>query len=294
MQSLQSLKKSINSAENLHSIVGTMKAHASTSIAQFQNAAQASKEYRSVLDMALNIVLSEDEEKIAPQDQKKGTIIHMVFGSDHGLAGRFNERIAAFALNEIPNKEGHLIIIIGQQVLTRLENDFKISDSFHVPQTVDGITPMVQRLLFNIDSVRDEEILEKVILYYNKPTDTTGFTEEIEVLFPIDLEKLAQKTFEWDSRSIPTYLMDRETLFSDLLQQYFFITLYRAFCFSLASENASRLASMESAEKNIEERLVDLDAKYRRERQNSITEEINDVISGFKAIKKSKEEQDSQ
>lgn len=270
-----------------------MKAHASTSITRFQNAAQASKEYRRVLDMALNIVLSKDEEKISPQEEKSGTVIHMVFGSDHGLAGRFNERIAAFALNEIPQDEGQSIVIIGQQVLTRMESNLKISNSFHVPQTVEGITPMVQRLLFKIESVRDEEILKKVILYYNKPIDNTAFREETEVLFPINLEKLAQKPFEWQSRSIPTYMMDRDTLISDLLQQYFFITLYRAFCYSLASENASRLASMESAEKSIEERLDELDSKYRRERQNSITEELNDVISGFKAIKKSKEEKDS-
>ena len=49
---------------------------------------------------------------------------------------------------------------------------------------------------------------------------------------------------------------------------------------------------MQSAEKNIEERLEGLLSEFRRKRQNDITEEINDVISGFKAIKKDKIEED--
>ncbi|HSL93280.1 MAG TPA: F0F1 ATP synthase subunit gamma, partial [Bacillota bacterium] len=71
---------------------------------------------------------------------------------------------------------------------------------------------------------------------------------------------------------------------SHLLQQYFFITLYRAYCYSLAAENASRLASMQNAERNISELKEELRFRYRLERQNTITAEINDVISGFKAI----------
>jgi F-type H+-transporting ATPase subunit gamma len=83
----------------------------------------------------------------------------------------------------------------------------------------------------------------------------------------------------------------KKEIISDLIKQYFFITLYRAFCFSLASENASRLASMQSAEKNIDSRLEALNFLFRRERQNGITEELNDIISGFKAIRNSKEEE---
>jgi F-type H+-transporting ATPase subunit gamma len=48
---------------------------------------------------------------------------------------------------------------------------------------------------------------------------------------------------------------------------------------------------MQSAEKNIEERLEELLAQYRRRRQNDITEELNDVISGFKAIRKFKDKE---
>ncbi len=78
--------------------------------------------------------------------------------------------------------------------------------------------------------------------------------------------------------------MAQERLFSALFQQHFFLGLYRACAESLASENASRLASMRIAEKNIEERLFDLKAAFQQQRQDTITEELLDIVSGFEAL----------
>lgn len=289
MQGLQGIKKSIESAENLESIVSTMKAHASSNINQFQNAAKASMEYRRVLDMSLYVILSQEEEELLALDEiEDGEVLHIVFGSDHGLAGRFNERISSFALEKIAKNSNNKIIVIGQQIFQRLKDDFDIYTSFMQPQTTDSISSMVNRLLVEIDVLRDETDVGKIVLYYNRPEDNSTFTVDTELLFPIDLLEIAKSKVKWESNSIPTYFVEKEKIISDLIRQYFFITLYRAFCFSLASENASRLASMQSAEKNIDERLESLNFEYRRERQNSITEELNDVVSGFKAIRKSK------
>lgn len=289
MPGLQDIKRSINSAEGLQSIVGTMKAHASSNINQFQDAARASREYRNVLDMSLFVVLSEEEEISPPDEVTKGDILHIVFGSDHGLAGRFNERMSTFSLKKIPKRADHKVIIIGQQMVQRLKDDFKIYKSFRQPQTTDTISSMVNKLLLEIDELRDKILVKEIVLYYNRPIDNSNFIEDTEILFPINLLELAKDDVIWESKSIPTYFAEKEQIISDLIIQYFFITLYRAFCFSLASENASRLASMQSAEKNIDERLVELNYLYRRERQNSITEELNDIVSGFKALRVSED-----
>jgi len=55
----------------------------------------------------------------------------------------------------------------------------------------------------------------------------------------------------------------------------------------MASENASRLTAMQKAEENIEERLDNLNAQFNRQRQNSITEELLDIVAGFEALAKS-------
>lgn len=287
MEGLQKIEKDIHSAKNLQSIVGTMKAHASSNIAQFQRAAKASWEYKEVLNKSLHIVLSEDEQ-FQNQENVEGRSLHIIFGSDHGLAGRFNERIANYGVKNLAKNENNMSIIIGQQVLQRIQMDLEVLGFFNVPHTTENITSKVNDLLLRIDELRDEYPIERILLHYNIPLDRANFEEESEILFPIDLKAYSQKIIEWDSNQIPTYFTNKEAIISSLIQQYFFITLYRAFCYSLASENASRLSSMQSAEKNIEERLVELNYKYRRERQNSITEELNDIISGFKVISKSK------
>ena len=289
MPGLQAIKKSIHSAENLKAIVSTMKAHASANINQFQNAAKASMEYRHVLDMSLFVVLSEEEEEIlTPDEIPKGKALHIVFGSDHGLAGRFNERITAFALEHISRDTEDKVIVIGQQIVQRLQYDLAIYKTFMQPQSTDNISSMVNKLLMQIDELRAEMPLEKIILYYNKPQDNSIFAEDTELLFPIDLVELSKSDVQWASKGIPTYFAEKKDIISDLIKQYFFITLYRAFCFSLASENASRLMSMQSAEKNVDKQLEELNFLFRRERQNSITEELNDIVSGFRATRKSK------
>ena len=61
-------------------------------------------------------------------------------------------------------------------------------------------------------------------------------------------------------------------------------SLFRACAESLASENASRLAAMERAERNINELLENLHGTFHRLRQGTIDEELFDVISGFEAL----------
>ena len=69
-----------------------------------------------------------------------------------------------------------------------------------------------------------------------------------------------------------------------LIREYLFISLFRACAESLVSENASRLAAMERADKNIDELLETLHRTFHRLRQSGIDEELFDVISGSEAL----------
>jgi F-type H+-transporting ATPase subunit gamma len=73
-----------------------------------------------------------------------------------------------------------------------------------------------------------------------------------------------------------------------LIREYLFVSLFRACAESLASENASRLAAMQRADKNIDELLEDLRGSYYHVRQSGIDEELFEVVSGFEALSKSR------
>ena len=69
-----------------------------------------------------------------------------------------------------------------------------------------------------------------------------------------------------------------------LIREYLFVSLFRACAESLASENASRLAAMERADKNIDDILENLNGTFHHLRQSGIDEELFDVIAGFEAL----------
>ena len=81
-----------------------------------------------------------------------------------------------------------------------------------------------------------------------------------------------------------SFTLPAEELLSALIREHLFIRLFSACTESLAGEHASRLMSMQVAEKNIQQRLESLTAIYRQQRQNQITEELLDVVSGFEAL----------
>jgi len=72
-------------------------------------------------------------------------------------------------------------------------------------------------------------------------------------------------------------------LLRGLVRQLIAHDLVRAFAASQASENAARLAAMDAAEKNIEERLETLQTAYRQARQNAVTAELLDIQAAYAA-----------
>ena len=70
-----------------------------------------------------------------------------------------------------------------------------------------------------------------------------------------------------------------------LIREYLFVSLFRASAESLASENASRLAAMQRADRNIDELLWHLRHTFHRLRQSGIDEELFDVVAGFEAFR---------
>jgi F-type H+-transporting ATPase subunit gamma len=92
----------------------------------------------------------------------------------------------------------------------------------------------------------------------------------------------------WPTKSLPEVVGGDTTTLRALIREYLFISLFRACAESLASENASRLAAMQRADKNIDDLLETLHGTFHRLRQSGIDEELFDVISGFEALSKEK------
>jgi F-type H+-transporting ATPase subunit gamma len=291
MPALEYLKRQIEIAQALQSVVKTMKAIAAASIRQYERAVESLAEYNHTLEMGLQVVLgNRTDALILPETSKPKNLCAIIFGSDQGMCGQFNEQIATYALSGLQNlsiqSENWQILTVGARVIPPLEAAGKIIEaSFTMPSSIAGITPMVQELLLQIELRREQQQIEQILLFYNQPLSNTSHTPHTLQLLPVDPTWLSNlKKQQWNSRTLPTFTMDASQLFASLIRQYFFVSLYRAFAESLASENASRLASMQVAQRNIEERLEALTTQFQQQRQTTITEELLDIVSGFEAL----------
>jgi F-type H+-transporting ATPase subunit gamma len=289
MFTLEDLKKRIESTEDLQSVVRTMKALAAVNIRQYERAVESLQDYNKAVEMGLQIVSQNSPDlpiraRRAPKD-RLGAII---FGSDHGLCGPLNDQVVSYAIStmdELHMRE-RFILAVGERVKGRLEDSgHSVTDDLSVPSSVTGITPQVQDLLVRIERWQSEKELHQVFLFYSLHQTGASYRPHRVHLLPVDEEWLKRLTAKsWPSQTLPTYTMDWDSLFSALIREYLFISLFRAFAESLASENASRLASMQAAEKNIDEQLSELKKQFHQMRQMAITEELLDIVAGFEAL----------
>ena len=97
-------------------------------------------------------------------------------------------------------------------------------------------------------------------------------------------EKLRQKP--WETNNIPLITMQPQMLFEALIKEYLMIELCSMLTYSLSAEHHTRMINMQNAEKNIDESLDALNLEYQQKRQDAITEELIDVVSGAQALKK--------
>jgi F-type H+-transporting ATPase subunit gamma len=289
MQTLESLKKKIKTAEDLQSVVKTMKALAAVNIRQYERAVESLADYHRTVEMGLQVLLSQRPVGLQFRRGSRERWGVIVFGSDQGMCGQLNDQIVNHALEDLDRREvgrdDRVALAVGLRAAGRLEDAGQsVEETFSVPGSTSGITPMVQELLLVLEAWPGRDI-GHVVLYFSEHLSGASYRPHSFLLLPMDEEWLVRiRARRWPSRCLPLFTMDWDRLFSRLIRQYLFVSLYRAFAESLASENASRLSSMHGAERNIEERLAGLQGQFLRQRQMSITEELLDIVSGYEAL----------
>jgi F-type H+-transporting ATPase subunit gamma len=127
--------------------------------------------------------------------------------------------------------------------------------------------------------------VQELYLVYNRHSSGGLYAPVSERLLPLDEQwssELAHRP--WPTRQLPQVMGVYTSTLRALIREYLFVSLFRACAESLASENASRLAAMTRADKNIEELLTSLHDTFHRLRQAGIDEELFDVVAGFDAL----------
>jgi F-type H+-transporting ATPase subunit gamma len=288
-----SLRRKIGGAGDLQSVVRTMKALAASSIGQYEQSVNALADYARTVELGLSVCFREASPMAVMGEQKKpanaGPIGAVVFGSDQGLVGQFNEVVADYAVKTLAVLPGHpRVWAVGERVQTRLADaDLPLLGFFPVPNSVKAITPLVGQILLESETCRSRGEISELHLFYNRPTSRAVYAPVNQRLLPLDETWRSELAIlPWPTGNLPEVIGSSTATLRALIHEYLFVSLFRACAESLASENASRLTAMQRAEKNINELLEDLNSHFHQLRQRGIDEELFDVISGFEALAK--------
>jgi F-type H+-transporting ATPase subunit gamma len=292
--SMANLRRKIDSAGDLQSVVRTMKALAASNIGQYEQSVNALADYYRTVELGLSACARASDTVVSPHPSKvqnssavTDPINAIVFGSDQGLVGQFNDVVVDYAIKTLATLPGKSQVwAVGERVHARLaDSGLPLMGMFVVPNSVKAIAPLVGQIQIETEAHGAKGDKARLYVFHNSPQLGSLFKPVSQRLLPLDDEWLHSLTkVGWPSKILPEVMGADTTTLRALIREYLYISLFRACAESLASENASRLAAMERADKNIDELLENLHGAFHSLRQSSIDEELFDVVSGYESL----------
>ena len=284
----EALQRKIKSARELKSVVRTMKSLAALSILQYERAICSLADYYHAVELGLAACFRGKAAVHSLTNREKPlnspSAAAIVFGSDQGLVGQFNDHLAQFVLMKLNERPGRKVTwAVGERIYARLQDiGLQPKRLYPVPNSVAAITPLISQILI------DNEILlenAEVYIFHNRPGSGATYEPVKQRLLPLDEEwERTLGRIKWPTKMLPQVVGDGTPIILALIREYLFVSLFKACAESLASEHASRLAAMQRAQRNIDDLLELLQVTFNQKRQTSIDAELFDVISGFEVL----------
>ena len=296
MPSLKDIKTQINSVGSTKKITSAMKMVAASKLRRSQEKAEAARPYSSRLEEMLSSLASsaasgEGIIKLLTGTGNDQNYIVVPVSADRGLCGGFNSSInrETFKLVKSLESNGKKVQLMpvgkkSRDFFNRVMKD-QIIESFvdlNVSSTgyesALNISNKLQELYF-------EGKFDKCILVFNKFKSAISQEVTQQQLIPLDVsnsEKKEEK--ENSSNAIYDYEPDEETILKDLLPKNVSIQIFKVLLESDAGEQGARMAAMDNATRNAGEMIDSLTLKYNRTRQEFITKELIEIISGAESI----------
>jgi len=292
MPSLKEIKGRIASVKSTKKITSAMKMVASAKLRKAQYQIEQFLPYERRLSNILNDFLSGyTEEEFSSAFSEVREIQHVaivVLSSNSSLCGAFNSNIIRI-LHECIKKYQALnceitIYAVGKKVESAVRK-------LTIPLEIKGgYTSLMDKPAFvGAKEIADllmkdfiEKKIERVDLIYNHFKSTGVQIPTEEQFLPVDLSKRIE------TKAIPTdYLIepDRQTLLETLIPRSLRSKIYAILLDSSAAEHAARVVAMQIATDNADEILDGLTIQFNKQRQQSITSELLDIIGGSEALK---------
>ena len=277
---MKDIKRRIKSVESTMQITKAMGLVASSKLRRAREKSEKAKSYFDVLYETMHEITSENKtfESMFNKKNQSNNVLMIVIAGDRGLAGGFNAnvlRLAQNRYNELSLSKNVIILPIGKKAVEYFEKrDFKImSKYYNVAESVD---------IYEVASISDRVVeafiagkIDRIELAFTNYVSSLVQKEKCISILPIDN---SEETGKLNNQT--TYEPSAEEVFSMLIPQYVSGMLYGAIVDSFSAESAARRIAMDSASDNALEMIDSLSLIYNRARQNTITQEITEIVGG--------------
>ncbi|EOW3782581.1 TPA: F0F1 ATP synthase subunit gamma [Campylobacter jejuni] len=294
MSNLKEIKRKIKSVHNTKKTTNAMKLVSTAKLKKAEEAAKRSKIYAQKIDEILSeisfqinkIVHNEDDVRLSLFHKKEQikTVDLIFITADKGLCGGFNIKTLKTVSEMLKEYEAKNINIrlraIGKtgieyfnfQKIELLEKYFHLSSSPDYEKACEVIHAVVDDFL---NGNTDE-----VILVHNGYKNMITQELKINHLIPVEPKSIKQT-----HNSLLELEPEGTELLEDLMKTYFEYNMYYALIDSLAAEHSARMQAMDNATNNAKARVKQLNLAYNKARQESITTELIEIISGVESMK---------
>lgn len=274
MEQLARLQARIDNLHDLRELVGALRGLAASHVQEAQASLAGIRRYVDVVEDAIAegaALLDGADARSAPPPGDASVLIAVC--SEHGFVGAFNERILDRAQAQCDDGQGLAVIGARGAALAR-ERGLRVDRGFAMATHVGGVVSTTRTVAEHLATVATADV---VFASYRRGA---GFEVVSKRILPLDPALLVRA----ERRSPPLHHLEPAVLLQRLASEYLFAEVTRAVMESLASENGARLRVMQSADHNIADKLDDLRRVENALRQEAITSELLDVVTGSEAI----------
>lgn len=279
MTRLAEIEAHITSMSELLDIVGAMRSLAGMRMQEAQRTLPGIRRYAESVAAGIADTLLLMGEPEPPPQGERAKLALVLCTAEHGFVGGFNERLVE--ATQALLAPGDSLFVLGSRGAALLaERGHPASWTHPMATRSAAASETVQRLsaeLYRRIARGEIARVEVIFAHYRQ-----GAPANIErrLLLPLDLAALKPK----QPRQPPLHNLDPEALHERLMAEYVFALLTEAAVESIASENAARLAAMESAHDNVSRKLETLHQGARQARQSEITTEILELATAAQAL----------
>ena len=284
MERLSEIQARIKNLTELADVVGAMRSLAAVRVQQAHGALPAIQKYTAVVEKALADAFALGSPAAVPSSAAVAgsSSAVIVFSSEQGFVGAFNEHVLERAATHI-SEPGDLLLVVGARGAS-LAGERHLAVAWKVSMATQGggVVDVARNLAREVYRRAASGELRRVTLVYARSAGGAASDVMVSTLLPFDPTPY-QSTAAGAGPPPLTNLPPRE-LIDKLVDELVLAELMRAAMESFASENGARLATMEAAHTSIAKKLDELSQDERRRRQDEITTELLDIVTGAEAV----------